>query len=75
MSLANDLPTPDELKAKATETARKVGDHLSEQAYLLRDTAASARYNSEDYIQNNPWQSVCLAAAIGFLVGVIVARR
>ena len=75
MSSTKDLPSPDELKARATETVRKVGDHLSEQAYLLRDSAAAARYNSEDYIQNNPWQSVCLAAAIGFLVGVVVARR
>jgi ElaB/YqjD/DUF883 family membrane-anchored ribosome-binding protein len=73
--MSTDFPTPDELKAKATETVRKVGDHLSEQAYLLRDSAATARYNSEDFIQNNPWQAMGIAAAFGFLLGIIFARR
>jgi ElaB/YqjD/DUF883 family membrane-anchored ribosome-binding protein len=76
MSTSNEHPPlADELKAQATEAVRKVGDTLNEQANLLRDTAASARYNTQDFIENNPWQSVAIAAGVGFLVGIIVARR
>jgi ElaB/YqjD/DUF883 family membrane-anchored ribosome-binding protein len=65
----------DELKAQASEAVRKVSETLNDQANLLRDTAAGVRYNTQDFIENNPWQSVAIAGAVGFLVGVIVARR
>ena len=76
MSISNDLSVrTEDLKTQAKETVRKVSDQLSEQANYLRDVSATARYNTEDFIQNNPWQSVAIAAGIGFLVGVIVTRR
>jgi len=37
--------------------------------------AAGVRYNTQDFIENNPWQSVAIAAGVGFLIGIIVARR
>ncbi len=63
------------LKAQASEAVRKVSDTLSDQANVLRDTASNARYNTQDFIENNPWEAVAIAAGIGFLVGIIVARR
>jgi ElaB/YqjD/DUF883 family membrane-anchored ribosome-binding protein len=76
MSTSTDPVQPaDVLKAQASEAVRKVSETLNDQANVLRDTAASARYNTQDFIENNPWQSVAIAAGIGFLVGVIVARR
>jgi len=65
----------DVLKAQASEAVRKVSETLNDQANVLRDTAAGVRYSTQDFIENNPWQSVVIAAGIGFLVGVIVARR
>jgi len=76
MSISNDLSVrTEDLKTQAKETVRKVSDQLNEQANYLRDVTSTARYNTEDFIQNNPWQSVAIAAGIGFLVGIIVARR
>ena len=63
------------LKTQAKEVLRKVSDDLSEQAYHFRDLASDARYNSEDFIQTNPWLAVGLATGFGVLVGVILARR
>jgi ElaB/YqjD/DUF883 family membrane-anchored ribosome-binding protein len=65
----------DDLKSQASEAVRKVGDTLSEHADVLRENAASARYNTQEFIEQNPWQSVALAASVGFLVGIIIARR
>jgi ElaB/YqjD/DUF883 family membrane-anchored ribosome-binding protein len=76
MSTRTDRANPAEvLKAQASEAVRKVSETLNDQANVLRDTTASARYNTQDFIENNPWQSVAIAAGIGFLLGVIVARR
>jgi ElaB/YqjD/DUF883 family membrane-anchored ribosome-binding protein len=75
MTIPQDLPSSDELAAQAKDAVRKVGDHLTEQANLLRDSAADARYNAENFIQTNPWPSVLLATAVGFLLGAIIARR
>ncbi len=65
----------DDLKAQASEAVRKVSESINDQANVLRDTASSARYNTQDFIENNPWQSVAIAAAVGLLIGIIVARR
>jgi ElaB/YqjD/DUF883 family membrane-anchored ribosome-binding protein len=76
MSTNHDLSVQaEELKTQAKEAVRKVSDTLNEQTNYLRDATAAARYNTEDFIQNNPWQSVAIAAGIGFLFGVIVSRR
>ena len=65
----------DVLKTQASEAVRKVSDTLTERANVLRDTASNARYNTQDFIENNPWEAVAIAAGIGLLVGIIVARR
>ena len=65
----------DVLKTQASEAVRKVSDTLTDQANVLRDTASNARYNTQDFIENNPWEAVAIAVGVGFLLGVIVARR
>ncbi len=76
MNISSDLPpSAEDLKAHAREAVQKVGDHLSEHANYLRDSAADARYNAEDFIQMNPWLAVAIAAGFGFLVGALVTRR
>jgi ElaB/YqjD/DUF883 family membrane-anchored ribosome-binding protein len=76
MSTKTDPHNPaDVLKAQASEAVRKVSETINDQANVLRDTAASARYNTQDFIENNPWEAVAIAIGIGFLLGVIVARR
>lgn len=75
MPMSTKTDSAEVLKAQASEAVRKVGETINDQANVLRDTAASARYNTQDFIENNPWQSVAIAAGVGFLLGVIVARR
>ena len=76
MSTSTDSTNPsDALKAQASEAVRKVSETLNDQANVLRDTASNARYNTQEFIENNPWQSVAIAGAIGVLIGIIIARR
>jgi ElaB/YqjD/DUF883 family membrane-anchored ribosome-binding protein len=30
---------------------------------------------TDDYVHDNPWQAIGVSAAIGFLVGLVIARR
>jgi ElaB/YqjD/DUF883 family membrane-anchored ribosome-binding protein len=68
----NDL---DDLKRQTQQVLEKASDQISEQASQWGDFATDARYHGEDFIQTNPWLAVSLAAGIGFLFGVVVARR
>jgi ElaB/YqjD/DUF883 family membrane-anchored ribosome-binding protein len=76
MSTSTDSVNPaDVLKAQASEAVRKVSETLNDQANVLRDPAASARYHTQDFIESNPWPSVAIAAGVGFLLGLVIARR
>ncbi len=68
----NDLS---DLKGQTKQVLEKAGDQLSEHASHLGDLAADARFHGEDFIQTNPWLAVSIAAGLGLIVGVIVARR
>jgi ElaB/YqjD/DUF883 family membrane-anchored ribosome-binding protein len=35
---------------------------------------AAARV-TDDYVHDNPWQAIGVAAAVGFLAGLLIARR
>lgn len=44
------------------------------EAALIDKTKAAARA-TDDYVNENPWQAVGIAAGIGLLLGVIIGRR
>jgi ElaB/YqjD/DUF883 family membrane-anchored ribosome-binding protein len=76
MSTSTETATPAEaLKTQASEAVRKVSETINDQANVLRDTAQGVRYNTQDFIENNPWQSVVIAGTVGLLVGIVIARR
>ncbi|SDG64451.1 DUF883 family protein [Propionivibrio dicarboxylicus] len=67
---------------KMVELRERVGERLADAKIRLADaealvvdkTRAAARATDE-YVKENPWQAVGVAAGIGFLIGVIVSRR
>ena len=79
----------DMLKRAATETGEKAKDLRSqvEQKLLtakLRlqelegqalDQAKAAARATDEYVHDNPWQAIGVAAAVGFLLGLVISRR
>jgi len=51
-------------KVKLTEAERA----------LLEKTKVAARA-TDDYVRENPWQAVGIAAAVGLVLGVLISRR
>ena len=76
MSTSTESSHPGEvLKAQASEAVRTVSETINDQANVLSDTAVGVRYNTQEFIENNPWQSVAIAGAVGLLIGIVIARR
>jgi len=79
----------DMLKRAASETGEKARDLRSQvEAKLLTaklrlqelegqalDQAKAAAKATDEYVHDNPWQAIGVAAAVGFLLGLVVARR
>lgn len=67
---------------QADELRQQINDSLSRARETLQQTQESvvergqaALSATEDYVQSNPWQSVGIAAGVGFLIGLLASRR
>jgi ElaB/YqjD/DUF883 family membrane-anchored ribosome-binding protein len=77
------------LKQAAKESGEKASDLRTQVEAKLRsaklrlmdlqddaiDSAKAAARVTDDYVRDNPWQAIGVAAAIGFLVGLVISRR
>jgi ElaB/YqjD/DUF883 family membrane-anchored ribosome-binding protein len=57
---------------RAVDSAK---DSLAGSADTLRRRAQRAASGADDYVRESPWQAVGLAAVVGAVVGILVARR
>ena len=63
------------VRARAEENLRKARARLDElQVDVMERTKAAAKA-TDQLVHENPWQSVALATAVGFLVGIMTGRR
>ncbi|MEO7105674.1 MAG: DUF883 family protein [Rhodoferax sp.] len=83
------IDAEDILKATADQTGEKIAslrvriqDRLlgarirldAAEAALMDKTRAAARA-ADDYVHESPWQAVGIGAGVGFLLGLLLARR
>jgi ElaB/YqjD/DUF883 family membrane-anchored ribosome-binding protein len=48
---------------------------LAETEGVLLDRTRQAARLTDDYVHDNPWQAVGIAAGVGLLVGMLIGRR
>ena len=64
-----------EVRARAEESLRQAKQRLSsiedEALRRVREVADA----TDEYVRENPWQSVGIAAGVGLLLGLLLARR
>ncbi|MDR0281458.1 MAG: YqjD family protein [Paucimonas sp.] len=65
----------DELRAQIHDNLLRARETLQQTNQDLRDRGQAALTSTEDYVQNNPWQSIGIAAGVGFLIGLLASRR
>jgi len=67
---------------KATELRARVQDHLvtakqelADAELAVRDNAKAMARATDDYVRDNPWRAVGVAAGVGLFIGLLIGRR
>ncbi|MBB3101660.1 DUF883 family protein [Azomonas macrocytogenes] len=64
----------EELRNKVNANLTRAKGLLKERESQVRDQYENTIRQTEDYIHGNPWQSIGIAAGVGFLFGLITRR-
>ncbi len=64
-----------ELRARMSDNLRAARHKLEDVEAAIRDKAREAARATDDYVHENPWKSVGVAAGVGLLVGLLIGRR
>ena len=64
-----------DLRERFGERIRDAKLRLADAEAALVDRTKAAARATDDYVHENPWRAVGVAAGIGLLLGVIIGRR
>lgn len=77
------------LRATASQTGEKIGairerlqehmhkakDRLADTKEIVVDRTKEAARATDDYVRDNPWHAVGIAAGVGLVIGMLIGRR
>jgi ElaB/YqjD/DUF883 family membrane-anchored ribosome-binding protein len=64
-----------EVRARAEESLRQAKTRLTEVEEEAMRRAREIAEAADEYVHENPWQSVGIAAGIGLVIGLLLGRR
>lgn len=64
-----------DLRARIGERLRDAKLCIADAEVVIVDKTRAAARVTDDYVNDNPWQAVGIAAGLGLLLGVIIGRR
>jgi ElaB/YqjD/DUF883 family membrane-anchored ribosome-binding protein len=64
-----------EVRARAEQSLQQAKARLSEIEDEALKRAREVADATDEYVRENPWQSVGIAAGVGLLVGLLISRR
>lgn|SRR5262249_41817442 len=64
-----------EVRARAEESLRQARTRLTAIEDEALQRAREVADATEEYVKENPWQAVGIAAGVGLLVGLLLSRR
>jgi ElaB/YqjD/DUF883 family membrane-anchored ribosome-binding protein len=64
-----------EARAKIRESLESARTRLHDIERAARRQGEDAVIATEDYVKRNPWQAMGIAAGVGLVMGVLLARR
>lgn len=62
-------------RAKLSERIAVARESIAGMGDEIGDRARKAAHDTDRYVHENPWQAIGIGAALGLLVGVLVARH
>lgn len=64
-----------EVRARAEQSLRQARARVTEIEQEALRAAREMADATEEYVRDNPWQSIGVAAGVGLLLGLLIARR
>ena len=64
-----------EMRARLQDHLANAKESLAEAQAAVVDRAKQVGRATDDYVHDNPWRSVGIAAGIGFIAGLLIGRR
>lgn len=64
-----------ELRARVQASLANARDGLAQAQEAALERARAAGRAADDYVHENPWRSIGVAAACGLVVGLLIGRR
>ncbi|HWV18571.1 MAG TPA: DUF883 family protein [Rhodocyclaceae bacterium] len=64
-----------DLREKAQARLSDAKYKLAEAEAIVVDKAKAAGRAADDYVHDNPWRAVGIAAGVGLVVGLLIGRR
>jgi ElaB/YqjD/DUF883 family membrane-anchored ribosome-binding protein len=64
-----------ELRERITVRLRDAKERLADAEAALVDKTKAAARATDDFVHNEPWKAVGVAAALGLALGVLIGRR
>ena len=64
-----------EIRGRAEESLRLARIRLAQVEELALQRARDAATAADEYVHENPWQAIGIAAGVGLLLGLLVSRR
>jgi ElaB/YqjD/DUF883 family membrane-anchored ribosome-binding protein len=64
-----------ELRERITIRLRDAKERLADAEAALLDKTKAAAIATDDFVHNEPWKAVGVAAALGLALGVLIGRR
>lgn len=64
-----------ELRSKLQDNLAHARASLAEAQVAAIEKAKAVGRATDDYVHENPWKSVGIAAGVGFVIGLLIGRR
>jgi ElaB/YqjD/DUF883 family membrane-anchored ribosome-binding protein len=64
-----------ELREKALISLRRAKEVMQDAQFAVLEKGKAAARATDDYVHDHPWKAVGIAAAVGFVLGLIINRR
>jgi ElaB/YqjD/DUF883 family membrane-anchored ribosome-binding protein len=65
----------DELRSRGMDLLDSALEHVQQLQNVTLEKGKELADSTDDYVRENPWQAVGLAAAVGVLIGMLIARK
>ena len=62
-------------RARIQKSLHVAKERLIDAEEAVIDRAEQAAKVTDEYVHNNPWQAIGISAAVGALIGMLIARR